>query len=121
MSLIPLPQFKQLLKNTDTANTGKDHIPAVKLFMPATHCKWLISEFHPESIDVAFGLIDEGIGNPVFGYIYLQHLPIMRNKFGHKIRFDSYFEPRHQLSVYGYAAEYHNQITEIHNILDHFV
>ena len=113
--------FDQLVENGKFENTGKDHFPVVKLFMPGTGCTWLITELLPENPAVAFGLCDLGLGFPELGYIDLDEITQVKNRFGLGVERDLYFKAIYPISVYADAATYCQMITEMEPILNQFV
>lgn len=46
-----------------------DPYPVVKLFTPDAGATWLLTELDPEDDDLAFGLMDLGLGEPELGYV----------------------------------------------------
>lgn len=103
----------KLIENGQPENRDKDHEPVVKLFLPGTSFTWLLSELHYEDPDIAFGLCDLGMGCPELGSVRiseLENLTIMNGIFG--VERDLYFEAEYPMTVYAYAANRNDLITE---------
>ncbi|MBO9565738.1 MAG: DUF2958 domain-containing protein [Niastella sp.] len=118
MELYTQSQYKQLIKNGQ--NRDKDHYPVIKLFMPGMAHTWLITELDPEEPDIAFGLCDLGIGFPELGYVSLEEISSVKNRYGFSVERDLHFEAKYPISVYTDAARFHSRIVESSDKLDRF-
>jgi hypothetical protein len=59
-------------------------MPVVKLFVPGTAARWLLSALNPNDHNVAFGLADLGVAPPEMGHIRLDEitdLPVERDLY----------------------------------------
>jgi len=121
MKLYTTPQYQKLVKNGSPKNRDQDHFPVIKLFLPGRNCTWLISELDPQQPNVAFGLCDLGIGFPELGYVDLQEITAVKNRFGLSVERDLCFDPKYRLSVYERAARHYEAIVECDSILKQFV
>lgn len=121
MKIITEQQRAQLLLNGSRENREKDHFPVVKLFVPGTGCTWLLTEIDPDCPDLAFGLCDLGMGFPELGYVDLEEISTVKNRFGLCVEADFYFKAKFPLSVYTQAAYAHEHIVEVEPILNRFV
>lgn len=104
---------EKLIENGQPENRDKDHAPVVKLFLPGTGFTWLLSELHYEDPDIAFGLCDLGMGFPELGSVRvseLESLTVMNGIFS--VERDLHFEAEYPMSVYAYAANRNDLITE---------
>lgn len=103
----------KLIENGQPENRDKDHAPVVKLFLPGTGFTWLLSELDYEDPDIAFGLCDLGMGFPELGSVRiseLESLTVMNGIFG--VERDLHFEAEYPMSVYAFAANRNDLITE---------
>jgi hypothetical protein len=83
--LIPNELAERLMANWE----GLKHSPStpvLKLFMPGTACRWLLSALDPNDHDLAFGLADLGVAPPEMGHIRLNDIAA----FGEPIERDLY-------------------------------
>ena len=98
----------KLLKNGthNAQHAGTEHeqdfMPVVKLFHPAVHSYWLLSEISPFDHDRAFGLADIGQGCAELGDVYL--CEIQQIVVSHLGIESSYFTPTMTLSEYARQA-----------------
>lgn len=104
-------QYRKLLYNGHPNNSDQDHAPLVKLYLPFTHCAWLLSEIDPEYPDIAFGLCDLGMGFPELGYVSLRELASI-NIDDVVVKQDNNFVGQYTMSVYVEAARNQRQVTE---------
>jgi hypothetical protein len=106
MQLITDEQAIQLLLNGAISARGIDHDPppVVKLFTPDAGATWLLTELDPEQPDVAFGLIDLGLGTPELGYVCLSEIAAVRGTLGLPVERDLYFQADKPLSAYAELA-----------------
>ena len=116
MMLLTYDLRQRLLANG--MNTGKDHVPVVKLFNPCGAATWLLSELDPEDKDTLFGLCDLGLGFPELGSVSLDELQSVKGPLGIGIERDLFFIGRHPLSVYAEVARIHGAITTDTVLLD---
>lgn len=121
MKFLTIAQNEQLLKNGSPEERGKDHVPVVKLFLPATACTWLLTEIDPECHSIAFGLCDLGMGFPELGSVDLDELQSIRVAGIFGVERDLFFNPKFPISVYTRAASKHDTIIEDETILEKFV
>lgn len=105
-------QYQKLLANGAPEETGKDHVPVVKLFTPDAQASWLLTELIPNVFDIAFGLCDLGLGFPELGYVSLNELAGIRGRLGLSVEQDTHFEGKYPLSVYVKAANLKSCITD---------
>lgn len=72
--------------------------PVVRLFTPLAKSVWLLSRVDPNDSDKAFGLCDEGDGQPGLGCVSLKDLA---HRFGHlSVRWDDKFRADKSLDAY---------------------
>lgn len=112
-----IAQTQQLKTNGLPENYGQDHFPVVKFFMPGTGCTWLLTDIDPEDDNIAFGLCDLGMGFLELGYVDLDELGSVKNRFGLRVERDISFKGKYPISVYADAAREVQQITEDDAIL----
>lgn len=117
MNLLTPEQRQQLSTNGHPDNRGKDHYPVVKLFLPGTNARWLLTELDPDEPDVAFGLCDLGLGFPELGYVLVSELETVSLALGWDVECDSSFESKYPISVYARAARLAQAITEEPHLL----
>lgn len=80
-----------------------DERPVVRLFTPLAQSVWLLSRVDPNDADKAFGLCDEGQGQPDLGYVSLHDLA---SRFGHlSVRWDEKFKADKSLAAYAAEAK----------------
>jgi len=120
MNLFTIAQRQHLLINGQPEQRGKDHKPVVKLFMQCSGCTWLLTELEPELPTIAFGLCDLGMGFPELGYVDLEELAKVKNRFGLGIERDLQFEGKYPISVYARAARHHQYIIESDGVLQRY-
>ncbi|MBY0509006.1 MAG: DUF2958 domain-containing protein [Rhodospirillaceae bacterium] len=91
-----------------------DHIPAVKFFDPGGESTWLLTEIRPDDPDIAYGLIHDSRieKGPTLGYVSLAYLKAGHGRLANPIERDTYFAPRHALSVYFTAARLIGHVSE---------
>lgn len=121
MKLFTKQQEQKLLENGSPEQSGLDHIPVVKLFLPGSGCTWLLTELDPECPDIAFGLCDLGMGFPELGNVSLSEITSVKNKFGLSVERDLYFEAKYPISVYARAARVYSSIVESPSVLITYV
>lgn len=122
MALIAQTEYEQLLINGNEDNTGKDHRPVVKLFIPASGgMVWLLTEIDRFNPRYAYGLVDLGHGCPEYGRIDLKDIADMRGRFDLPVQRDDYFIACYPISVYAKAAAALEYVTEDNTILSRFV
>ena len=116
MTLITKAQIDQLLANgltqraaIDRQDQAIDFKPVVKLFAPDAQCTWLLTEID-ESMDLAFGLCDLGLGCPELGYVSLTELHSVRGKLGLPIERGLHFDADKTISAYADEARTHGRI-----------
>ena len=111
MNLLTKEQIDRLARNgranaerIDDDGDTHDFEPVVKLFMPDGAATWLLTETDPEEPDVAFGLMDLGMGFPELGTVRLSELEAVRGRLGLPIERDLHFTPTGRLSSYADKA-----------------
>lgn len=117
MSLFSQAEIIQLIRNGQPGESGKDHIPVAKLFLPGTGSIWLLSEIDKDEPTRAMGLFDNGRGLIKYGPLDLNIVKHLLND-GHPIMRDSYFVGKYPLSVYANVAFALRFITEVDAILE---
>lgn len=109
-SLFSEAQLAALHHNREHYNqAGHDPFPVVKLFVPQTHCVWLLTELHND--DVGFGLCDLGLGFPELGYVSLEEVMSVTPN----VMVDPNFVAIAPLSAYSEAARNAGHIVETWN------
>lgn len=95
-------QREQLLANGRARAAGDaiDPQPVVRYFTPDAHATWMFAELDPADEDVAYGLIDLGLGNPELGHARLSMLKSIRGPNDLRVMRDIYFAPHRTLSEY---------------------
>ncbi|MBR1191473.1 DUF2958 domain-containing protein [Bradyrhizobium sp. AUGA SZCCT0160] len=91
-------------------NSGIDHWPAVKLFMPDGAATWLLTECDPDEPDRLFGLCDLGLGYPELGYVNLTEIMEIRGRLGLPVERDLHFVADKPLSAYADEARANGRI-----------
>ena len=116
MQLITSAQRQKLLENgraqraaIDRQDQCLDFEPVVKLFTPDGQATWLLTELNPD-IDLAFGLMDLGLGEPELGYVSLRELAAIRGPLGLPLERDLHFAPTRTISAYADLARDHRRI-----------
>lgn len=113
MQLLTNEIRKKLLENGQPENRDNDHPPVVKLFLPCTGFTWLLSELDPDNPDIAFGLCDLGMGFPELGSVLISELEDLSiGNDAIKVERDLHFEAEYPMSVYSFAANAVEMITE---------
>lgn len=86
--------------------------PVVRLFTPDAHATWLLAALDPADGDMAWGLIDLGIGMPGLGHVKLSDLASIVGPHKQPVMRDRYFQPVRLLSEYLRLAEENGSITD---------
>lgn len=73
-----------------------------QVFRPEACATWLLTKIAPD--DIAFGLVDLGLGYPAIGYVSLDELGAVRGRLGLSVELDRYFRADKPLSAYVAAA-----------------
>lgn len=83
-----------------------DPPPVVRLLVRYFRETWLLAALDPDDMDLAYGLIDPGMGNDGLrlGYVRLSELAQWQNSVGCKVVRDPWFRARGALSDYEAAA-----------------
>ena len=112
VKLITSEQVRRLANNGKWNATRRrqeqpaaDFVPVVKLFCPWCPATWLLTEIHPDHVDVAYGLCDLGFGLPELGRVSLSSLEALRSAQGMAVERDQHFRPATTLA--GYALKAH--------------
>jgi hypothetical protein len=111
MQLYTQAQLKQLLANGQAAaaecagqqEEDASRRPVVRWFTPFGAATWLISEIDPEDHDIAFGLVDLGMGCPELGSIYIPELKSLKGPMGMSVERDLHWQA--DLSLTDYASQ----------------
>lgn len=100
-------QRAQLLANGVARAAGQpiDPWPVVRLFTPDAHVTWLLAALDPVDCDVAWGLIDLGIGMPELGTVKLSNLAAIVGPLQKSVMRDLYFRASRPLSEYVRLAQ----------------
>jgi hypothetical protein len=77
-----------------------DPYPVVKLFTPDANATWLLTELDPDDHDLAFGLMDLGLGEPELGYARISELQALRGPLRLPVERDLHFTASRPISVY---------------------
>lgn len=117
MQLFTPAQIAKLRLNGTPENYDKDQVPVVKLFLPGTSCKWLLTQLDHEYEEIAFGLCDLGMGFPELGSVSLQELKSLTLLNLFKVERDIAFEGKYPISIYAAAARANRSIVEDEGIL----
>jgi hypothetical protein len=86
------------------AEVCPDLYPEVKLFTPNANSVWLLTELNLGT-NVAYGLIDLGVGTPELGYVSLDELEALAAADGMEIEVDLHFDTTRRLSQYAELAK----------------
>ena len=89
-----------------------DHPPVVKLYSVTGPETWLLSKVYPDDQDMAWGLIDNGLGNPEQGPVRISDLRRKRDDLGLEIRRDLHFVATRGLSLYTRAAQIAGEVVD---------
>jgi hypothetical protein len=116
--LLTPEQHNMLLNNgrinrqrRDAGLLEEDFSPVVKLFTPDSGGTWLLSEIDPEQPDIAFGLCDQGQGDPEVGNVSLAELAEVRGWTDLPIERDLYFTAMKTIAAYAEEAISAGRIT----------
>lgn len=106
MQLITDVQRARLLVNGERSRTDDTHdpFPVVKLFTPDAACIWLLAELDPDFPNIAFGLMDLGLGAPELGSVRLSEITSLRGKLGLPVERDLGFVADKPISKYAELA-----------------
>ncbi len=112
--LVTDKQRARLLANGNARARGQelDPLPVVKLYTPDAHATWLLAELDPIDGDMAYGLVDLGLGAPGLGTVRLSILETMRGPRKLPIYRDLHFAPRFTLSEYTRRAQTDGSIND---------
>lgn len=101
--LLPITRLQAALEaNSQNVDGQTEHWPVVRLYTPLGKSVWLLSQIEPNDRDKAFGLCDEGNGQPTLEHVSLSELTA---RFGHlSVRWDDKFQADKPLSAYAEAA-----------------
>jgi len=96
MTLLPAELFKRLcingaIKRSRPSKSNADFCPLAKLYTPDGPCTWLLTHIHEAEPHLAFGLIDDGDGEPGMGYVDLHQLARLVGPMGLPVRCDADF------------------------------
>lgn len=112
LTIFTKPDIEQLIKNGQTHETGKDHVPVVKLFLRSTGRSWLLTKINPENPLIAYGLYDSGNGNPTLGDINIAEVLSLKNDQGDNVERDSYYFSKYPISQHAKAAKHFGYIVD---------
>lgn len=95
-------QREHLLANGRARAAGEaiDPQPVVRYFTPDAHATWMFTELDPADEDIAYGLIDLGLGSPELGHARLSMLQSIRGPNDLRVMRDIYFMAQRTLSEY---------------------
>jgi len=105
----------QLLANGEASRRSVrfDPHPIVKWFNPCGSAAWLITELDPCAPDMAYGLIDLGMGFPEQGHVCISELAAIRLMGGAlRIERDLYWKADRPLSEYARLARLAGRIVD---------
>ncbi|WP_213956791.1 MULTISPECIES: DUF2958 domain-containing protein [unclassified Variovorax] len=110
-SFISDAQRELLIANGRRAQVQEDFdpLPVVKLFTPDAGATWLLTELD-EAGEIAFGLMDLGLGSPEIGSCTLEELEAVRGLMNRPIRQDLHFQADKPLSAYAHEARLQGRI-----------
>lgn len=99
-------QREQLLANgrARAEDPGFDPQPVVMFFTPDAHATWVVAALDPKDGDLAYGLIDLGLGMPEIGDVRLSMLASIRGPRGLEVLRDLHFVGKRPLSEYVHMA-----------------
>ncbi|AOV02308.1 MULTISPECIES: DUF2958 domain-containing protein [Pseudomonadota] len=112
--LVTEAQRAALLENGLRAAAGEldDPLPVVRLFTPDAHAIWLLASLDPADGDMAFGIMDVGIGMPELGRIKLSDLASIVGPNKQPVMRDLYFQAVRPLSEYLRLAQENGSIVD---------
>ncbi|WP_213957640.1 DUF2958 domain-containing protein [Variovorax sp. dw_954] len=110
-SFISDAQRALLIANGRKAQVQEDFdpLPVVKLFTPDAGATWLLTELD-EAGEIAFGLMDLGLGCPELGCVELSALDALRGLMNRPIQQDLHFRADKPLSAYAHEARLQGRI-----------
>jgi len=120
MFVFSQPEIRQLFRNSQPDQTGKDHTPVAKLFLPRTGCIWLVTEVDLDNPARTLALYDLRQGLIIYDYMDLGEITTIRNIEGQRVMRDPYFTARYPISTYLNAAFALGYITEAEMTLRHY-
>lgn len=110
------PELRMLLLANGEAsrqNLRFDPYPVVKWFNPCGSATWLITELDPDTPDMAYGLVDLGMGFPEQGHVCVTELAAIRLMGGAlRIERDLYWRANKPLSEYARLARFAGRIVD---------
>jgi hypothetical protein len=116
-NLLTVDSRDRLLKNgrlsrqlSARGEAAPDFLPVVKLFTPDTGFAWLLTELDPYDTDVAYGLVDLGMGCPETGSVRISKLESLHGRIGLSVERDVRFKPIKTLSAYADEAWEHGAV-----------
>ena len=112
-ALFPCPAVEALLDNGLRIARGEradDLSPVLKLSVPFDGAAWLLLSILPNLPDLAFGIVDDGCGNPVRGYADLATIAATRGDAGFPVERCLHFEAEGDFAWYLARAECHGMI-----------
>lgn len=113
-AFITAEERAQLLTNDQARVAGQDTdpLPVVRLFTPDAHVTWLLASLDPADSDIAYGLIDLGIGMPELGHVKLSDLASIVGPRQQPVMRDRYFKAARTLSDYVRLAQANGSIVD---------
>ena len=112
-ALFPRPAVEALLDNGLRIARGEradDLAPVLKLSVPFDGAAWLLLSILPRMPGLAFGIVDEGCGNPKHGYAVLATIAAARGDAGFPVERCLHFEAEGDFAWYLSRAECHGTI-----------
>jgi hypothetical protein len=96
----------------------QDHHPVVCLMASSGSATWLLSELLPEDHEIAFGLIDQGDGRILSGFLDLKQLEGLRDPYGLGVERNKMFKATAPLSKYlGFALQTKHGLRDCQRVL----
>lgn len=120
MFLFSKPEIRQLFHNSQPDQTGKDHYPVTKLYLPRTGCTWLVTEIDLNDPGRILSLYDLRQGVITYDYMNLNNIMSLKTIDGQSVTRDPYFTRKYNISVYLQAAFALGFITEADTILGQY-
>lgn len=113
MAFLTNEQRRQMLANGVARARGEatDPYPVLKLYTPDAGASWVLTALDADG-DLAYGLIDLGIGFPELGLVSLKMLAGIKGPKGRPVAVEPGYKARKPLSAYVADAERDGMITD---------